>query len=130
MFGKNQRDRNAIETLIGAKTRFVGDIEFSGGLRVDGNVKGHVRANAEEPSFLVVSETATIEGSVTASHVVVNGTVHGPIYAELLELQPKARVVGDVHYHSIEMHGGAVVDGALKHEETKPDLKLLAAATT
>ncbi|HEU4621236.1 MAG TPA: polymer-forming cytoskeletal protein, partial [Burkholderiaceae bacterium] len=77
MFGKNQGGQKAIETLIGAKTRMIGNVEFAGGLRVDGMVKGELRAQDDQPSFLVISELATIEGGVTAAHVVVNGTVQG-----------------------------------------------------
>jgi len=126
MFGKNQSAQKAIETLIGAKASIVGNVEFAGGLRIDGKVKGEVRASDGQPSFLVISELATVEGSVMAAQVIVNGVVTGPIRAEVLELQPKARITGDVCYRVLEMHNGAIVEGALKHEDVRPELKLLA----
>lgn len=107
-----------IDCLIGAGTTVDGDVSFSGGLRVDGVIKGNVTAAGGEKGTLVVSEQARVDGEIKVSHVVVNGTVSGPITADdFLELQAKARVVGDIHYKSLEMHLGAVVQGRLVHAE-------------
>ncbi len=107
-----------IDSLIGAGTVVHGDVTFAGGLRIDGQVKGNVIAADGEPGTLVVSEQARIDGEVRVTHVVVNGAVNGPITAsDLLELQPKARVVGDVSYRTLEMHVGAVIQGRLTHAE-------------
>jgi cytoskeletal protein CcmA (bactofilin family) len=79
----------------------------------------------------VVSEHARIEGEVSVSHVVINGTVIGPVRSgEFLELQPKARVTGDVEYSSIEMHLGAVVQGRLVHQGTPAKAVELKLATS
>jgi len=107
-----------IDSLIGAETRVRGDIVFSGGLRIDGQVDGNVATLDGKSGTLVVSERARISGKVEVSHVVVNGTVEGPITAkDYLELQGKARVVGDLAYKTLEMHLGAVVAGRLQHFE-------------
>ncbi len=118
-FGKKpSRPQNRIDTLIGAETRIQGDVTFSGGLRVDGQIVGNVSSRGEAPSTLVLSENARIEGRIQVSHVVINGTVVGPVHAsEYVELQPKARVSGDVFYKTLEMHLGAIVEGKLVHEE-------------
>ena len=93
-------------------------IRFLGGLRVDGVVRGNVTTTDGETGTLVVSEHARIDGKIEVSHVVVNGTVNGPITAnDSLELQAKARVVGDISYRTLEMHLGAVVQGRLNHAE-------------
>ena len=114
---KAPKPQNRIDSLIGVGTSIEGDRSFSGGLRIDGEVKGNVRAAGDQPSTLVVSEHARIEGEVSVSHVVINGTVIGPVRSgEFIELQPKARVTGDVEYSSIEMHLGAVVQGRLVHQ--------------
>ncbi|GAC1327023.1 MAG: hypothetical protein NVSMB14_18090 [Isosphaeraceae bacterium] len=127
MFGKNTASQQTIETLVGAKASIVGDLRFTGGLRVDGRVTGSLAPDVEAAtSYLVVSELATIEGSITASRVIINGTVLGPIEGDFVELQPKARVTGDIRYQTLEMHNGALVEGMLKHQDVKPDLKLLA----
>jgi cytoskeletal protein CcmA (bactofilin family) len=66
----------------------------------------------------VLSEPARVDGEINVSHVVVNGTVLGPVYAsEYAELQPKARVTGDVYYKTLEMHLGAIVEGKLVYQE-------------
>ena len=92
---------------------------FAGGLRVDGEILGNVTAVSEQASTLVVSEQARIDGEIRVSHLVVNGTINGPVHAsEFLEIQAKSRVVGDVQYSRIEMHLGAVVEGRLVHSSS------------
>jgi cytoskeletal protein CcmA (bactofilin family) len=126
----NKKNSLAIETLLGKDVKLAGDVTFAGGLRLDGRMVGNIVAELDKPSMLVVSENAMIEGEVRVAHLILNGTVQGPVYAsELLEMQPHARIVGPVYYTSLEMHQGAVVDGVLTHvtqEEVKllPNLKL------
>ena len=117
MFTKNpSKPQNRIGSLIGVGTRIEGNVSFRGGLRIDGEVVGNVTAAADQPSTLVVSEQATINGEIRVSHLVVNGAVAGPILSsEFLELQPNARVTGDVQYNTLEVHLGAIVDGKLLH---------------
>lgn len=118
MFERRKPAGKRIDSLIGAGTVVRGDVVFTGGLRVDGNVEGNVTSSEGQTGTLVVSEQARIEGRVSVSHVVVNGTVHGPIVArDYLELQAKARVEGDVTYRTLEMQVGAVVEGRLDHSE-------------
>ncbi|MDP2171072.1 MAG: polymer-forming cytoskeletal protein [Rhodocyclaceae bacterium] len=117
MFGKTSKPNGRIDSLIGAGTTIEGNITFTGGLRIDGEVRGNVSSSGEQPGTLVVSEHARIEGEVSVSHLVVNGAVNGPIRSnEFLELQPRARVTGDVEYNAIEMHLGAIVQGRLVHQ--------------
>ena len=120
MFRKNtNKPQNRIDSLIGAGTRIEGNLSFSGGLRVDGEIKGNVVASDGQPSTLVVSEQARIDGEIHVSHLVVNGTITGPVHsAEFLELQARCRVKGDVHYNTVEMHLGAVVEGRLVHSSS------------
>lgn len=118
-----------IRSLIGEGVRIQGSLHFSDGLRIDGEVNGDVIAGGEGRSILVISEKARITGRVQAAHVIVNGEVRGPLQCtELLELQPKARVSGDVRYEVLEMHPGAQVEGELRPLKAaeKPALKLAA----
>ncbi|MES2090304.1 MAG: polymer-forming cytoskeletal protein [Pseudomonadota bacterium] len=118
-----------IRTLIGEGTVITGDIRFADGLRVDGEVIGNISAIGEGRSMLVISDKAKVTGKVRAGHVIINGAVNGPVVAEdLLELQPKARIVGDVRYEALEMHQGATIDGELHplKSDEKPALKLAA----
>ena len=121
--GNRNKPQNRIDCLIGAGTTIEGNITFSGGLRVDGHVRGNVLAAEDKPGTLVLSEQARIEGEIRVSHVVINGTVVGPVHAiEYVELQAKANVTGDVHYRTLEMHLGAVVQGRLVYQpEGKSD---------
>ncbi|HSF71375.1 MAG TPA: polymer-forming cytoskeletal protein [Methylotenera sp.] len=113
-FKKSNRIQNTIDTLIGADTRIEGDIHFSGGLRVDGAIRGNVSEPNASPSTLILSEHGRIEGAVNASKIVINGKVVGPVQSnQFIELQPKARIAGDVYYKSLEMHTGAVIEGNL-----------------
>jgi len=114
---KTNKPQGRIDSLIGAGTKLVGDVTFSGGLRVDGEVHGNVRSVDGQPATLVLSEHARIEGEISVSHVVINGTVVGPVHSsDFLELQPRAKVTGDVEYATIEMHLGAIVQGRLVHQ--------------
>jgi cytoskeletal protein CcmA (bactofilin family) len=119
MFGdKKHAPQKRIDSLIGAGTVVRGDLVFSGGMRIDGQIHGNVTCADGKAGTLVVSEQARVDGEVRVSHVVVNGTVNGPVIAQdYLELQPKARVVGDVSYKTLEMHLGAVIQGRLEHLE-------------
>ncbi len=120
MFGtrKHSPPQKRIDSLIGVGTVLDGNIAFTGGLRIDGHVKGNVATADAEPGTLVVSEHARVDGEVRVSHVVINGTVNGPVAAVgHLELQAKARIVGDVSYRTLEMHVGAVIQGRLDHAE-------------
>ena len=114
---KSNKPQSRIDSLIGAGTKIEGDVTFVGGLRVDGEVKGNVRSTGDGGGTLVLSEHARIEGEIHVSHLVINGTIIGPVYSsEFLELQPRDRVTGDVQYNSLEMHLGAIVQGRLVHQ--------------
>src|SRR5438046_7959472 len=115
MFGRKEaQPQKRIDGLIAAGTIVRGDIIFSGGLRIDGSVEGKISTNNGDAGTLVISEQAQVDGEIKVSHVVVNGTVRGPIIADdYLELQAKARVIGDVTYRQLEMMLGAVVEGRL-----------------
>jgi cytoskeletal protein CcmA (bactofilin family) len=128
MFGLGKKKPPPIRSLIGEGVMVKGDIRFEEGLRIDGEVHGDVEA-ADGRSILVVSEKARVHGKVRASHVIINGEVCGPVHSdELLELQPKARIEGDVRYQTLEMHQGAQVEGLLKPLKSaeKPTLTLAA----
>ena len=127
MFGKKAPP--PIKSLIAQGSRIEGNLKFTDGLRVDGECFGNITANPDSGSMLVISEQAVVFGEISADHVIINGTVRGPVHAkELLELQPKARIEGDVHYRALEMHQGAMIAGQLKPlepiSEEKPLLKL------
>jgi cytoskeletal protein CcmA (bactofilin family) len=125
--GKTSKPQTRIDSLIGEGTTVEGNVIFSGGLRVDGRVKGNVLTADEQPSTLVLSERARVEGEIRVSHAVINGTVVGPVFGgEYVELQAKSNVTGDVHYRTLEIQLGAVVQGRLVHQEESPAHKPMA----
>ena len=127
MFGRNAKTE--IDTLVGISARIEGDLRFTGGLRIDGEVHGNVIASDSSENVLIISEHARVEGDVRCATLIVNGYIAGQVYAaELLELQPRGRIVGDVHYKMLEMHSGAMVTGSLTHQQTGEPVFHLAVA--
>lgn len=126
----NKKKQPPIKSLIADGSQINGNITFTDGLRVDGQITGNIHASEEVSSILVISEIATVTGEITADHIIINGSVKGPIHArKMLELQPKARIEGDVQYAALEMHQGALITGQLRPiliNEEKPTLKLAA----
>lgn len=110
------KHHNSTENLVGLGTVVVGDMFFSGGLRVDGQVRGNINALAGHSATLVIGEKGRVDGNVEVTHLVINGLVTGHVYAtEVVELRSKAHVTCDVEYAAIEMHSGAVIQGRLLH---------------
>ena len=130
MFGLGKKKPPPIRSLVGEGMVVHGNVKFAGGLRIDGQVIGDVIAEGDCRSILMISDNAVVHGQVTASHVIINGKVLGSLHCnELLELEPKARVVGGIRYETLEMHPGATVEGELKplKNAEKPALKPLVA---
>lgn len=128
LFG-GKKAQPPIRSLIGEGMVVTGELCFTEGLRIDGEVRGDVIATGDARSILVISEKARVHGKVMAAHVIINGEVKGPVLcSELLELQPKARIEGDVRYEMLEMHPGAQIDGELRSLKSadKPALMLAA----
>jgi cytoskeletal protein CcmA (bactofilin family) len=118
MFKRKPSRSAKIDTLIGAKTRINGDVEFIGGFHLDGYINGNVTAEPGADSLLSVSEQGCIEGSVIAPNVLLNGVVKGNIDASnRVELGSKAQVLGNVQYTVIETAVGAQINGKLIHRE-------------
>lgn len=119
MFSKKPNKIDSrIDTLIGPDTVITGDVVFSGGLRVDGTIRGNVSEQNGESGTIIIGENGQIEGAVSANKIVLIGTVIGPVNAgEFIELQTKARITGDLSYKALEMHMGAVIDGKLVHAD-------------
>lgn len=119
MFGKRRDEKRQDGiSLIAIGTRVEGNIRFSGELHIFGEVKGNVEAAGDSSSLLVLAEKASIEGEVNVRRFEADGTVVGSVVvSDTLELQPGARIMGDVEYSLIEMHQGAVIEGRLVHKD-------------
>ncbi len=126
MWNRKNRKVTRIDSLIGQSTEINGNIVFSGGLHIDGTVKGNITAQDDSGSVLTLSGQGAIKGEVRVPNIILNGVVIGNVYAaEHIELAPNARVTGDVYYTLIEMAMGAEVNGSLVHSsETNHELPL------
>ncbi len=114
---------NTIDTLIGVSTEMKGDISFTGGLRIDGKVKGNILAKSDDNSTLVLSENAVVTGDVSVPHMIVNGKIKGNVRsAERLELQSRADIHGDVTYKVLEIAAGAQVNGVMTRVTEKAEV--------
>ena len=120
MFGGDSKAKvgnTKVDTIIGQQTRVEGDVYFSGGLHVDGHIKGNINAASGSNSVLTVSEHGSIEGDVQVPTIILNGKVTGDVRSDdRIELAAKAEVAGDVFYNLIEMAMGAAVNGSLVHQ--------------
>ncbi|MBM4197922.1 MAG: polymer-forming cytoskeletal protein [Gammaproteobacteria bacterium] len=114
-------DVSRLSALVGESMKVVGDIQFTGGLRVDGRVQGNVVGETGDEGLLVLSDRGTIVGNVHVHDAVVNGTIEGDLFVgRFLELQPGARVVGSISYNELQMECGATVEGKLLRREQSP----------
>ncbi len=121
MFGKKKqtarRPTGHFDTMVSAKTAITGDVHFAGGLHVDGKVQGKIIADEADEAVVRISEVGEVRGDIVAPHIIINGTVHGDVYAGVhLELAAKASIHGNVYYNLIEMAMGASVNGKLVHQ--------------
>lgn len=109
---------NTVETLIGPRVVIRGDVQFSGGLYVEGKIIGKIFAEEGSAAVLTISEQGMIDGEVRAPVVIIAGSLHGDIHAsERVELSPTAKVQGNVHYKIVEMAGGSTLTGRLIHAD-------------
>lgn len=120
MFGNKKIKSSKIDTLIGEGVELSGDINFRGGLHLDGVINGDVTSAADaEGAVLVISERGHVVGDVYVAYAVINGEVKGNVYAsEKLELSAKARISGNVEYNLLEMASGAEINGTMLHRKT------------
>ena len=105
LFKKVNKIDSRIDILVGTDTVLTGDLTFSGGLRVDGTIRGNVQEQAGSQGTIILGESGRIEGAVSATKIVLIGTVVGPVKAgQFIELQAKARIKGDLRIICITHH--------------------------
>lgn len=108
-----------ITTLISKATEITGDLHFSGVLEIEGKVRGNIYADDDSSAEVRIRESGLVQGEIKVPVVIINGLVEGDVHAtQHLELAAKARVVGNVYYHLIEMVMGSEVNGSLCHRAT------------
>lgn len=123
MLGNSRKKKTAkIDSLIGENTEITGDVQFTGGLHIDGMVKGNIFAEAGSNSVLSLSDQGRIEGEIHVPYNIIDGTVNGNVYSsEHIELEARSRITGDVYYNLLEISGGAQVSGRLVYTPDRGD---------
>ncbi|WP_018877298.1 MULTISPECIES: polymer-forming cytoskeletal protein [unclassified Thioalkalivibrio] len=112
---KKGRRAGKVDTLVGRNTVIHGDVEFGGGLHIEGRVIGDIRATTDPSAVLVVADGGVIEGHIAVPHLLMNGEVQGDVHVgEHVELGETARLVGNLYYTMLQMAEGAQIDGLLK----------------
>lgn len=123
---KKKNANHQYDTLISSQTEIKGDVQFSGGVHIDGHIKGMVFANDSNDAVVRISDHGIVEGEIHAPYIIINGKVIGDIYSsEHIELAANASVIGTVHYNFIEMVMGAQVNGNLIHHDSSEEVKQL-----
>ncbi len=116
MWGNKKGASKRINSLVGHSTKISGDLDFSGGLLIDGKVIGKITAVDDDNAAITISENGYVQGEIQVPNIVINGIVEGNVYASNnVELAKKARVFGNVYYNLFEMEMGAEVNGNLVH---------------
>ena len=106
----------AVNTIIGKGATFDGLLEISGGLRVDGNLKGKVSS----ADIILIGPSGTVEADLEAKEAIVGGIVRGNIKApDKVELQAKSQVEGDIVTYSLVVEQGAVFQGNCQMKKDK-----------
>jgi cytoskeletal protein CcmA (bactofilin family) len=97
--------------IIGNGTDIKGDIKSNGDLRIDGFIKGTIKASGK----VVVGSTGRVEGEINCQNADISGDVKAHIkVSELLSLKANAIVSGDIHTNKLAIEPGAVFTGACK----------------
>ncbi len=117
MWGNARKKKTTkIDTLVGENTEVTGNLKFTGGLHIEGVVKGNINADADTNSVLSLSDQGSIEGEIHVPFNIIDGTVIGNLYSsEHVELESKSRITGDVYYNLLEISSGAQIGGRLVH---------------
>ncbi|MCU7837598.1 MAG: polymer-forming cytoskeletal protein [gamma proteobacterium symbiont of Taylorina sp.] len=125
MWGSKKKVNKNISSLIGHDTKIIGDIDFTGGLLIEGKIIGNITAHDDDTAMININNQGYVQGEIQIPNIVINGTVEGSVYANNhIELAKNARIHGNVYYNLIEMAMGAEVNGNLVHitEESMPEM--------
>lgn len=116
MFSKNTEK---LESLIGTNSKFKGDIDTKGTLRIDGSMEGNVNAD-----WVILGEKACLKGDVTARGIIVGGRVDGNLRAkEIVEVKAKGLVYGDISTSKLTIAEGGIFEG--RSSMTKGESKIV-----
>jgi len=97
-----------VNTIIGAGSAVDGDIDVDGLLRIDGDLRGTIRATGK----VVIGSAGRVEAPIRAKSAIIGGTVKGDVYvSERLRILEGGIVIGNVFAPRFEAEDGTIVDG-------------------
>ena len=112
------RKNNRLESLIGPNSEFRGDITTQGTFRIDGVFSGNITAD-----WVILGESGSIKGDITARSVIIGGKVDGNVKAEeLVEIKHMGQLTGDISTRKLSVAEGGVFEGrslVQKDDESK-----------
>ena len=121
---KKKRKFVAITTLIDKDIVISGDTTYTGGIRIDGKIKGNLKVHGEEGGLLIMGHGSKITGDVEVEKAIINGEINGNVKCnDYLELNSNAIVNGNIEYDIIEVHEGSKINGILKFIRNKKKIK-------
>jgi len=100
-----------VNTLLGPASSFKGDLTVDGFVRIDGDVRGAIRASGK----IVISESARCDASIVARSAVVGGVIRGDVcVSERLSILDGGVIVGNVFAPRLDAAGEIVIHGDVK----------------
>lgn len=100
------------DSLVSQGVVVQGDLRVRGVFYFDGELRGHVEGEAG--AMFVLTDNGVVHGDIRCPYVVLNGRVEGHVESTAhIQLQPRAKVSGNVYYHLLETQTGAEVGGHL-----------------
>jgi len=116
-----------IDSLIGERASFNGELNFEGAVRIDGKFEGNIRSHNE--GTLIISETAMVAGDVDVPNLILHGAIRGNVHAgKNLQIGSTGRLNGDVEYTVLTLAEGATINGRCNRIEDKERVKQAAKA--
>jgi cytoskeletal protein CcmA (bactofilin family) len=89
----------------------IGDVETDGVVKVEGHVRGAVRASQQ----ILLSPGGIVEGDLETKEAIIGGEVRGTVRAEdRVEAQASSIILGDIITARIAILEGGQVNGEIK----------------
>ena len=117
--GNNKKESKQSEkipstNIISKESVIQGEFQSKGSIRIEGALVG----NLVTQSKLIMSETASLKGDITAENAEISGRVEGTIQVkDTLVLHEKAVIEGDIMVAKLVVVAGALLRGQCKMDE-------------
>ncbi len=115
------RKNDKIDSLIGPRSEFIGNISTDGTCRVDGKLFGNIKAD-----WVIVGETGSIKGDASVRGIIIGGLIEGNIEAsEIIEIKPTGRLFGDIITNKLSVAEGGIFEGRSQKKRDDSEGKVI-----